>query len=538
MNKLTNKAFFVLFFRRELRPLLGKNYFNLVVLVIILFTTFTVIGFAKGSLLYLEYKMKDPFINWINIIPSGKSELDIDIMLRELNSESIAGHYNINNVVGYNRFFLNFYYYDDILNYYASGDLDTTRIAGFAARTLDTSDPVVNEMFLPWNLETGSPFYDDMDFGLILTPGMLRRMNYPLETPYVWIDFAALDPDDHTKQLRFAIPVPVRAVVNTIPGLARFASTPYFFQQRFEPRGQNPLNPFRDNRMVIGFSGTWHEVEQLTKQLRNYLLQNAPSETHKLRDIWFEPADRKPDPELFNLFITFTPREINHEQLNRLFLELYNAPILADFQQQMYRMYDYAGKLGGLRRHTNFDRISVNFITPDKISEFNSMLYDRYRLEVDMAQIESRKNYNFVTSLTGIISSALIIFSILSVLFFVSHLLKKHLDSIIRNLGTFKAFGLQDHLLTRVYTGVVIFILAIATVLALIVSAAFGYLGSIRFILSVFVYEIEPGIYFELFSIYLLIAIAMLFFCSIVFINMITRNILHHTPGDLIYERK
>lgn len=200
-------------------------------------------------------------------------------------------------------------------------------------------------------------------------------------------------------------------------------------------------------------------------------------------------------------------------------------------------MYDYNRKLTAYRAYDDYDRISLNFSSLDKLREFSLMLYNTRQIEVDMAQIESRENYNFVTRLTGIISVVLIVFSIISVLLFVGHLLKKHLESIRRNIGTFKAFGLSDKLLINIYIRIVLSIMGLAAIIALAISAIFGYLGGMRMILVLFGSHYEKGRYFNLDSIYLLVALVMLVVFSIIVLRMITYRIFNQTPGDLIYER-
>lgn len=537
MKVFDNKSLFWLFYKLELKTLLGKNNSNLFILVIMLFITFTAIGFAKGSLNYLEYKMKDPFINWIDVLPGIRSDGNISAIINELNTDEVKTAYNLDNAIGYNRFHINFYDYDNILDYYSTAQLDTNRIAGFPARTLDIDDTVINEIFAPNNVVTGRPYYDQMDIGLLVTRELLQRLNYPMNTPFVWIDFPAIDPSDWNRQVRIAIPVPVRAVLHTLPGLARFASTSHFFQQRFVS-ANNPFNVLNENRFVMAFHGSANEAAQLAKKTERYINQPHVSQSFQVNSIWSEPWLANEQHGLHLVYVTFTPRNIPYRKINQIFHNIYNHDDFAPYHGKLYRMYDYERALTAVRPMRNYDRIALNFSNLDKLREFSAMLIDSYNLEIDMAQIESRENYNFVSRLTAIISFVLVAFSISSVLLFVVHLLKKHLQSIKRNLGTFKAFGVPNKFLLRIYERIALTILAMATAIALVVSALFGYLGGIRQLLILFGSKMEPGRYYELMSNYLLIAIFMFVVCSIFVIQFVIRVILNHTPGNLIYERK
>ena len=68
-----------------------------------------------------------------------------------------------------------------------------------------------------------------------------------------------------------------------------------------------------------------------------------------------------------------------------------------------------------------------------------------------MGQIESRDNYNLVTNLTRILSVVLIGFSVLSISLFLSNIFKRHLEKIKMNIGTFKAFGIDNKTLQFIY---------------------------------------------------------------------------------------
>jgi hypothetical protein len=536
MKNEKSKAFFRLFFRRELGPLLGDRYYNLFILVLILFISFSVIGFAEGSLRYLESKMKDPFINWVNVIPGPGREMGVGQIIEQLNKQDVREQYFLINAIGYNRFQLNFYDYSDIQNYYRTGNLNNEKITGIPARTLDEEDPVKKEIFAKKNLVFGSPPEDNMDIGLVVTSDFLKRLNYPSNTPYVWMDFLALKQDEGS-ELRVAIPVPVNAVVKSLPGMTGFAASSYFYQQRNLVYGSNPFNPINDGRLVLAFHGDEERLEALNNSIAEELSEMDVPGGFSFNNILSEPGYRT-SPEPYSvIYIHFSPRGISLDALDEVFLRLFDLPSLAPYRANLYRLYDYERRFTVYRETSEYDRISLNFSNLDKLREFSAWLQEQYQIEVDMAQIESRENYNFVSRLTGIISVVLIAFSILSVLLFMAHLLKRHLEGIKRNLGTFKAFGLPNKLLIRIYLQLILAILFGAVVISLFLSALFGYSGGWQLVLYLFRSKFEPGSYFSLASVYLLVALLMLVVFSVIVLRLITNKILNHTPGDLIYER-
>ncbi len=536
-----NKEFFRLFFNRELKPLVGTKMSNLFILVVMLFTTFTVIGFAEGSLGYLERKMKDPFINWVHVLPGYMDGSRLNSIIRSLNSEKIKETYQVSSTNGYFRFQPNFYDYNVIREYYATGQLDTTQIHPLVSRTMESDDPILGQVFDDGNLIRGVPYANPMDIGFIVTESALDRLNYPSHTRYLWMDIPAIDREKGNMQVRRAIPVPVRGVVTSLPGLASLASTEYFFLQRYDQQtGRNPFNPMNENTLILAFFGSREKANALVDDLKGFFQNKEDVYGYRLGNISSpEKRDHGLESEHFLISVHFLPGNIPIRILDEIFRDIYNGPDLHNYQASLYRMHDYGRKAGRPRPPTfGYDRISVHFASLDNLREFSIMLFDQHNLQIDMAQIESRENYFFVSGLTRVISIVLILFSIVSVLLFVGHLLKKHLEGIKRNLGTFKAFGLSNRLVINTYVWIVLFILGSSTLIALAVSALFGYLGGMRILLVLFRTPIEPGRYFDLNSLFLLAALLLLAVFSVIVLRWITRRILDKTPGDLIYERK
>ena len=537
MKQKGNNNFYKLFFKRELIPLSGRKFSNLWIIVFLLFIAFSVIGFAEGSLRYLEEKMKDPFINWVTVLPAHIDYPTARVMA-ELNTDQVRNDYDLQSAVGYIRFRLNFYAYDDILEFYKHGEIDEDNVFLLPARTISLDDPIIPEIFSEKNLIYGHPYEDIADIGLVVREDFLRRLNYPLHTPYIWMDF--LVARSGMTDRRVPVPVPVNAVVRSLPGLAGFASTPYFYQQRsLQFDAGNPFNPVHDQRIVLAYHGNEDNVQDLLATIESIFHQKKAGENFRFNQAWNERRYLPGNNQKHLIFISFRGerRRMDLNILDEMFLEFYNHDEVTPFRQDIYRIYDYETRFTSQRDNYVYDRISLNFSRLDKLREFSIMLSEKYKLEVDMAQIESRENYNFVSRLTFVISLVLIGFSILSILLFISYLLKRHLESIKRNLGTFKAFGLSNRFLINIYVNIVLTILGISTLIALIFSSIFGYSGIMRLIFMIFGSYLEPGNYFSLMSYHLLLALILLLVFSVWVLRTVSSNILNHTPGDLIYER-
>jgi hypothetical protein len=184
-----------------------------------------------------------------------------------------------------------------------------------------------------------------------------------------------------------------------------------------------------------------------------------------------------------------------------------------------------------------YDRIAVD-IDLDGIKEFKTFLFKKYEIDIDMAQVESLENYNFVTKLTRIICIILMIFSILSICLFISNLLKNHLEKIKMNIGTFLAFGINDQSLERIYLSIIYLVLIISMLIGLATAWLIGYLGTIRYILLALNIKLEENeTYFQQFTEWTFVLIGFVLIISYLVIKKITNRIFKQTPGDLLYDR-
>jgi ABC-type antimicrobial peptide transport system permease subunit len=183
--------------------------------------------------------------------------------------------------------------------------------------------------------------------------------------------------------------------------------------------------------------------------------------------------------------------------------------------------------------------LAVNFRELGNIRAFASYMAAVNEVQIDIAQIEAKENYSFITRLTKIISLILIGFSILSICLFLSNLLKNHLEKIKMNIGTFKAFGLDSKTLHRIYMRVIFSVILGAMSLSIIASWLFGKVGGMRFLLKIFGSDnLESGeSYFELFDQWTLLSIVLILLISFLVLSVTARKILRKSPGDLIYDR-
>lgn len=517
-----NKDFYSLFLIKEGKELAGKRIKNVVGLFAILLMTFLAIGFGEGGLDYLKIKMADPFINWINIpIPSNRSE-ETSSFTTLLNNDTVKTRYNYSSIIAYTHFYQYFY------------DVNGEQIQA-EGRTIETSSPLLIRILSPEFILKGihydevSDYFDDQSVGLIVCKDFLNKLGYTNAYPsFLQMVYPISNDTD------LMVPLPVISVVKQLPGMVSMMSTPLFYKETNYPTDQ-PFNIslFEHQQYLRYFVPANEDPDKWMKKISKLLDDRWPG----ILEETFVNEYRK----------SFQPGKFIHFSLDSNMLKKrirgdqaagYIEQSLAKEKNPLSRIYDY--QFGRLKKEdVGQDYLSAYFNTLDSISSFQQFVEKNLDLKIEMSQIDARENYNFVSKLTFITSLFLIIFSIIAVSMFLSNLIKSHFERIKKNIGTFKAFGLDNKRLITTYSAISFIFVLLASLSSFIIAYILGSVGAIKFLLSSLGMNLEKGyLYFNLttpkslYTFLIVIALSTL----IVIIRLI--RMLTHTPGDLIYERQ
>lgn len=516
-EKAIHKDFRKVFYKKEGNELLGKNNRNLWVLIGILFITFTAIGFASGSLKYLKKKMDDPYINWVNVNIPPRMGSEGEMVKDRLNMDSIPKiKYHFKNVTAYYKFPLAFY---------SLKEKGTIEVIG---RSIDVDDPVLEEIFKKQNRLKGRPFNNESDIGIIVTKEFLDRFGYDINSSVINMSVSL------GKNNKEFVPIPIIAVLKELPGMTMFATTPYFRLLKKELAKGNPFRRDGTDEIIVFMPGD-SEVGNILKQSVSSFFDNSP-EFDELSP-WITITDNAQSYLTgFNVSVSFIG-ELSIEDLDSIYSVLISSNQFKNINNEIVRLYNY--KTYQVYNYSNYDFLAINFEDLSKVRNFQKYFFEEYKLRIDIAQIEAKENYSYVSKLTLIISFILIIFSILIISMFISNLLSRHLDKIKNNIGTFKAFGLSNKALLNIYFTLTLWFIIFAMAVAFLFSLMFGAMGGVRFGLTIVNAIIEPNeTYFHLFNLWLLTSIILVLFVSM-FVSYFTANsILKRTPGDLIYNRQ
>ncbi len=512
-----HEDFFSVFKKREFAALQGDSKRNLFVLILIFWGTSTAIGFSNGSLEYLRKKMASPFVNWVDLLVSYDKQDRIDDIMRDLQNDSINDQYNILKVTGYHRFPMNFW------NPEAEGTFSTI------GRTIDLQDNVLDAIIAEDNLIDGRTFRDELDFGFIVTRSFLADMGYDENSSFIY--WSERLPDDTPMR----IPLPVIAVVKDLPGMHRFAVTPNtysLFVYRSEARTEHPFMHVNESSLFLFLEGDTEEAGVLADKLETAL--NDTGDYSYVMAIVSSSNDTYKDGQLIQL--SFSPRVSGYKAIGEIYNGILEYPFMQEYRNRVVRYHKYDPHMV---RTATYDNISVSFSSLSDIRDFSQWLTTlEHGLEMDIAQVEAKENYDFISSLTQIISFVLIIFSVYAAGLFLRSVLRMHLEKIKMNLGTFLAFGLQYETIRQIYLSISYRFVVTALLVALTSSFVIGNIGGIRLVFWLFSTGLEQGeTYFRQFNYLTIVSVVMILAYTYYIVNHALKNQLTKTPGDLIYER-
>lgn len=506
--------YFKLFVRREGKVVLGKNLFNLWLLTAVLTLTFFAIAFSNASMEYLSVKMNDPFINWVDI-QNDYGEGDIAGLMDGLSDTTVQREYHFVN------------YQMDYSNHYMFFGKSASQIQYLGCRFFQSfnDNPLLNAILSDDNVvgkcAVSPDSLDDETMGVIVAEDVIRKLGY--DSAPSFIDLcrysAGADTLGFPLYQGFAhLPVPVIGVVKRLPGNMDIISTKFFYsQQRNDMTYPFNLNN-RDYAASLYYFVPDGEVADFKKSL-----SDATADSCYVVEMSF------PFMKTFRRGLFITASSASGEFTPETAGEV-DAKMMAQFRDKdVHRVYDYAFSDYSLPQGSY---ISVQFKDLGRIRDFEAFVKDKYKVKIEMSQINAKENFNAVSVMANILSWAIIIFSILCIVLFVVNLLQSYFQKVKRNLGTFKAFGMRDSELIRIYTLIVFMTIAGAVV----ISMAFTALAQIALLLLGVVKDGGYG-YLSLWNAKTVWSIVIIALSSVATVYFVMKKQLSATPGDLIYDR-
>lgn len=531
-SKLSETGFTRLFIRNELKSLYGKNYLNYFILLFLTVFSLLVLGFANGTLNYIDLKLKDAFVNWVTLkIPyaqSGERFLEIKEVLNEPANKK---RFQYASATSYPEYFL---------PVFDKNSFDKIRVFSEKGRTIENDvppDPMLKDILSKDNLVAGSNFTGIADFGIIVTSQFLSAYHYSIKDRFVFIGFKRFNGEQDIFE---RIPVPIRAVVRSFPGKNLFVTTNYF-KQALDQAEENTFDPFvHKNKVCLYLSLPEQSIPEFTKDVKAAIsgmtdFSDWSPEMDIVSDHLVDTGQSKVAE------IRFSPEPDNELIVAQFTGKLMNAPGVKKWSDKVVPFYDLA------QFNENFqilsdDILCINFNgSLDSIRSFKQYLAELKKegekevIELDDSAIREKENFNFMSKVTMIISFGLLFFAVFCIALFIMNVLRLHLLKVKMNLGTLKAFGLNNYETNRLYSSIMMLFVTLVMIPGFVIAFLSGKV--IDSFIGVYLGMDKNYNYFQITDGLILVVIIVIFLVSMLVTGMVARKILMKSPGDLIYNR-
>lgn len=470
----------------ELKLILGRYWVNLWVLILIIFMAILSIGVGRSSMLYLQEKMKSPFIKYVDVYVNRNNKVDAN----NFDRDSLKNYYGYTDIREIKKITLGFLSRDG--KYDRDGSIEVVKEkSDFYTRVLSKSPILVSDKSI----------FSDSNLCLIVTKDFLRKLGY-IDDDIAYINFLNYSMGD-------TIPIKVAAVVSQLPRytdvIISEALYNYYFTNSLDIRSEAHQNYLR------------------------LFLKGIDEVPQKLQDIGFEKVS---NDQLLSDGLVVESYEVNNKDISKI------TGLLKELSIVFVRVYDYKRiKISSIDNVyvPPVSYLSFSFENQDSIMPFKKLLYEKYNLRLDMNTLKSQQNFYFFNNLANMLSIGLILFSIIAILFFTINLILNHIDKNKKNLGTLKAFGLSNKLIITIYSLISTILVTIAFFISYILSFILGGLF-LKQLVKISNISIDNTIMYESFGVGWLL----LFFIGIPIISIaywIMIKLKDTTPGDLIYNR-
>jgi putative ABC transport system ATP-binding protein len=534
------KSFNSLFFIKEGKSLLGKSFVNLWILILLLSISLTAIGFANGSLKYLERKMNNAFVNWVPvIIPFVKSDEDfIKFISQTLENDSVKKKYDYSSI----SFFADDFFI--IKDYKLEKSAIASECYGRCIDVIKDSSLLTDFILQDKNFVRGNKqgFAGEKDLSLIVKKSFLDNLDYPEDAEYIDVEFSF--DDSSSKEIKFFVPVPIRAVVKEIPGKNDLLFTTYFYQVRKQTDVDNVFNikKYRHNiffylrcdnktaNKVLEYVNSSIATDAIWKKY--FLASNVQCELSPHKQSYGQGKD------LIFRFSEPIGSENDVAQIRRELKRSINDKFTGI---NIFDIY-YYDQVTGKFENVIYDGMSIHFETLKNVRGLNNYINknlndkdSRGKIEMDESQVTEKDNFYFLSNVTQAVSYLIIVFGCLALSIFIFNLLRNHLQKVKMNIGTFKAMGLSNSRTLRIYFLIISVFIVSGIILSFIFVSGLGI--GINSLLEHYINLDGEVKYFKLTDAKTIISIVIFFFVSLTVSWLTIRQILSKTPGDLIYNR-
>ena len=451
------KEYISLLIKREKNVVLGKYYANLWLLTIVLVATFISIAFSNASLSYLAVKMDDPFTNWVDVPNNFDNSDKFDKFKQTLEEcDSLKEVYLFNNVQLDNFNTLKVYDKNKV-------NRDYLLHRCFENMNSDLMRAILDKKNIVNGATVGYDEITNKTYGAIITLDALIEKGYTEDSipSYIYLAIyntgadslgVKLDDENH-----LAVPIPILAVVKRLPSNMDIITSKYLYDAIYSEAHCFSFTKNEDYLKTLCYFVPKEYADSFKNRVSNinymgingeiYIEDNPVVKNHI--GSWKEG----------NIYNVYFGNYDTYDACNTL-----NSLILKECNNTPIRLFNYVS-------HNNYipggSYFSINFESLDSIRKFEQFAKRKFEIVLDMAQVDSKENFNAVSIMANILSVAMIVFSMVCIIMFIVNMLQSYFQKVKRNLGTFKAFGINSSELTNIYVLILLAIVCVAIIIAL-----------------------------------------------------------------------
>lgn len=470
--------------KNEYKTIVGKKQRGLLFLMIILLITFISLGHVLSGLNQLEESMNNPFTNWVNLDNIGEKNIS------ELNTKILDGNakkLGIKNIKKYTRT------YWEILDSSLSNKLK------IPLRDVAMDDPIFNTILEENNLIHLNNNSSYAECGIIIEKEFLELARFA--NPGISDKVAVIYPHKGNDHI---VILDIYAVVKELPNEVGMIIPPKVAS--LEHNGAEFIN-LGSSRSIFFLSKNKIDIDTFSKLNLNEIEEiDKISESFEFNGtnyFYYEFFLSKKEPYAQCWEIA--------QKVSSIFEIIPISPYNCSPIEENYS-YSY---------------IAYNFDDLSKIKEFSKFAKSQ-GVAIPLHQVRSKENFLLVSNIAVMFIILLIFFSAASILLYLKNTLQNHLEKIRPNLGTLKAFGLNNRIITRVYFLIIFKFYFTASILAFSISMAYHFI----------MYLCNPrNLSFNIFDFKILIAWLFIGLILLLFYKNSVAKILTKPPGDLIYNR-
>lgn len=505
-----------LLFVKELKYLAGFRGSNLITLFGISFLSMTAISIAFSSEQFLNYRMNDPYTNWLNVpkLTTIEDQTWQKLVNYLENDPAVREEFDIASVSR---------------NFNATLSFFNSKLEKGPLLYGETFHPVSDSLLLR-RINGGIPVDPEIYHqGIILSEAGLNKLGYSSTEGPVPEKIMVYRTSAYTNDRYIAVPLKVVAVVAMLPDRREFIIHPDLNFKLEKSARRSHL--YSEENLQYGFrivaNGSKEETAALSEKIKT--LDEVSSvrtidgdSFHPFSMLQVDCQTKQDYAERFSLF----------EEHIAIDKDSVGAAILMNQNEFLWNAYSSDA---GTRYHQNY---VVNFSNLSSIREFSDAMMDNFSYPVDLATVEAKENFSLTSITTLVLVFCLLLFALLSILIFLRSMLKGHLEKIAPNLGTMLAFGIRPTHLMRNYVliaAAMVFAVLIASLFMLSLMSGAFTAGLISFL------EIEGAdtrvLSFQPINLWTVLTFALVMIGTIGITGAVSKRILSTPPSNLIYGR-